>query len=177
MVKNSHEKKSHCHNTMNYTNILIEGPDGAGKSTAVERIKNVLHWDAKSLHHQEGDQFLRYLREYALAEKIVFDRGHFSEEVYSCLWRGGSPFSPEEKQILDQLCKTRFLVIFLNPGIEIIKQRYRQRIFHQQIKNEELQQSVDLFQQVMENHFYLFSALQNYADLEHLVQQVRGLVA
>ena len=54
------------------TKIIIEGPDCSGKSTVVERIKNMLRWDSKSLHHQPGNQFKRYLKEYALNDNIVF---------------------------------------------------------------------------------------------------------
>ena len=63
--------------------IIVEGPDCSGKSTLVNRTKNDLRWDSKSLHHKEGNQFLRYLKEYAFSEQIVLDRSHFSEEVYS----------------------------------------------------------------------------------------------
>ena len=72
---------------MKISKIIVEGPDCSGKSTVVERIKNMLCWDSKSLHHKEGNQFLRYLREYVLNENVVFDRAHFSEEAYSHLWR------------------------------------------------------------------------------------------
>ena len=80
--------------------IIVEGPDCSGKSTVVHRIKNALRWDSKSLHHKGGDQFSRYLREYANNDCIVFDRSHFSEIVYSKLWRNGSPFTEIESNIL-----------------------------------------------------------------------------
>ena len=59
--------------------IIIEGPDCSGKSTVVDRVKNELRWDSKSLHHREVYQFYRYLKEYSSANQIVFDRSHFSE--------------------------------------------------------------------------------------------------
>ena len=88
---------------MGLKRIIVEGPDCSGKSTLVDTLKNRLLWDAKSLHHKEGNQFQRYLKEYALGEEVVFNRAHFSENVYSKLWRGGSPFLEKEKEILNDL--------------------------------------------------------------------------
>lgn len=157
-------------------NLLVEGPDCSGKSTVVERLKNLLHWDAKSLHHQEGDQFKRYVREYALADNVVFDRGHFSEEVYSRLWRGGSPFLPQQKNILNALCQQMMIVIFVSPPLEIIQQRYQQRAFEQQIQFQELEQSRVLFCETMKEVPHILYASQDYEELEALLEKVKEVI-
>ena len=125
--------------------ILIEGPDCSGKSTLVNRLKNLLKWDAKSLHHLPGEQYPRYLKEYALNDFTIIDRGHISEHVYSCLWRNGGPFSNLEKEILDNVIYKSFLTIFCCPELEIMEKRYSERSYKQQIKLSELESSRKLF--------------------------------
>lgn len=158
------------------TRIIIEGPDCSGKSTVVDRIKNALHWDSKSLHHREGNQFARYLKEYAASEHIVFDRSHFSEEVYSKLWRGGSPFSKEEKEILDNICRLNTLVIFTCPEAEVLKERYLKRGYEQQIKPEELEKSRELFCSEFSKVPHSLYTSKDYDELNVLVKEVRELV-
>lgn len=152
--------------------ILVEGPDCSGKTTLVERLKNELHWDAKSLHHLEGNQFTRYLREYALQEQIVFNRGHYSEIAYGKLWRGGDPFSKEEQRILDDLCGQNMLVIFVNPPLSVLQERYSQRNFPQQIKSEELGLIQSYFCAIMNGIPHLLYKSESYQELSSLIQQV-----
>ncbi len=158
---------------MGYVAILVEGPDCSGKSTVVERLKNIFHWDSKSLHHRPGDQFGRYLREYALGEQIVFDRGHISEHVFAQMWRGGSPFSDEERSILDELCKNKILTIFTCPPVELMQQRYRERGFEQQIQLEELERCRTLFSTTFEKIPHIVYTSQNFAELDQLILRVR----
>ncbi|MFH1637127.1 MAG: hypothetical protein ABIB71_01750 [Candidatus Woesearchaeota archaeon] len=158
------------------TRIIIEGPDCSGKSTVVDRIKNALRWDSKSLHHKEGYQFRRYLLEYAINDRIVFDRSHFSEAVYSRLWRGGSPFSKKERKILDEICTIGTLVIFTCPDIQTIKQRYHHREFEQQIKYHELEKSRELFCEELKSIPYILYQSKNYDELNDLVKKVLDLI-
>lgn len=157
---------------MKKTQILVEGPDCSGKSTLVERLKNELRWDAKSLHHNEGNQFRRYLREYALQEQIVFDRGHFSEIVYSCLWRGRNPFLTKEQEILNEICKQNMIVIFANPSLETLQERYKKRTFPQQIKYEELGIAQKYFCEVMNKSPYHLYQSTSYAELQSLLEKI-----
>ena len=155
------------------TQILIEGTDCSGKTTLVERIKNELRWDAKALHHREEEQFRRYLREYALSEQVVFNRGHFSEIVYGRLWRGGNPFSAEQQSILDAICRQKMLLIFACPPLEILQQRYCERKFPQQIKYDELMALEGYFREQMEKVPHLCYRSTSYDELDSLLQQIR----
>ncbi|MFA5887236.1 MAG: hypothetical protein WC852_00815 [Candidatus Nanoarchaeia archaeon] len=158
------------------TRIIVEGSDCSGKSTVVDRVKNALHWDSKSLHHREGSQFARYLKEYATNENIVFDRSHFSEEVYSNLWRGGSPFSKPEKQILDGICSIDTLIIFTCPPAEVLKERYLKRGYEQQIRLEELEKSRELFCSEFNGIPHRLYLSKNYGELEELIREVKERV-
>ena len=156
--------------------ILVEGPDCSGKTTLVERLKNELHWDAKSLHHLDGNQFKRYLREYALQERTVFNRGHFSEMAYGKLWREGDPFSEAERNILDQICEQNMIVIFANPSLEVLQQRYLQRDFPQQIRSEELRIVQQYFSELMANVPHIPYQSSCHQELDSVIQNVVRLV-
>ena len=156
------------------TQIMVEGPDCSGKSMLVDRLKNTLHWDAKSLHHKPGDQFHRYLQEYAFADHLIFDRGHLSEHVYATLWRGGTPFSAEERRLLDQIQAHQMLLIFVNPPLATLQQRYLRREFRQQISFEELERSQQQFQETLQSLIHLVYTAQTYTELDLLVEKVKG---
>lgn len=152
--------------------ILIEGPDCSGKSTLVDRLKNSLVWDAKHLHHQAGDQFSRYLREYALADKLIFDRGHISEMVYGQLWRGGRPFNKKEYQILNDLIKEKFILVYVCSKIDVLEKRYQERNYAQQIKLSELKKSKKLFDQELANFEPIKYYSHNYQELDELIVKI-----
>lgn len=156
--------------------ILVEGPDCSGKTTLVERLKNELQWDAKSLHHKEGNQFTRYLREYALQEQVVFNRGHYSEIAYGKLWRGGNAFLEEEKNILGEICKQNMVVIFASPPLEVLQQRYQQRHFPQQIKYEELGTINQYFSEIMQDTPHLLYRSSSLDELQALIVTVKNLL-
>jgi len=156
--------------------IIIEGPDCSGKSTVVERIKNMLHWDSKSLHHIEGDQFERYLKEYANNLNTVFDRSHISEIVYSILWNRANPFSPDEQKMLNDICNNKVLIIFVCPDIEVIKSRYLNRKFEQQISFNELEKSREIFIEVMGKLPFLLYQSKDYEELDSLLKSVREII-
>lgn len=152
--------------------ILIEGPDCSGKSTALDRIKNTLRWDAKSLHHLEGDQFQRYIKEYCSSEKIVFDRGHISELVYGKMWRGGNPFTEKEQTNLDFYLQRKGLIIFALPSEEVLIERYRKRNFQQQIKENELAQARNLFLEYSKKIPHILYKSSSIQELNELVAEV-----
>ena len=163
--------------TKKYRFVIVEGPDCSGKSTLVERLKNSLHWDSKYLRHAKKNQFFRYLSEYATQKNTVFDRAHFSEEVYSQMWRGGSPFATDEKKILDDICHLHALTIFCLPSKEDMTARYNSRDFDQQITLAEMVESYEAFAKQAEKFGDLIYHSQNYAELDTLVEKVKELVS
>jgi thymidylate kinase len=162
--------------TRKYRFIVVEGPDCSGKSTLVERLKNSLHWDSKYLRHAKKKQFFRYLGEYATQKNTIFDRAHFSEEVYSHMWRGGSPFLPEEKRILDEICHLHALTIFCLPSKEDMIARYNSRDFDQQITLPEMIASYEAFESEAKKSGNLIYKSQNYAELDELISKVKEMV-
>ena len=135
-----------------------------------------MRWDSKSLHHLEGNQFDRYSKEYILNENVVFDRSHISEIIYSQMWRGGSPFSKNEEKFLDYLSNKNSLIIFTNPPIEKIKERYLSRNYDQQISLNELNKSRELFIKKFENLDFIEYNSKNLEELNKIVNLVLGKI-
>jgi hypothetical protein len=93
--------------------IIVEGPDGTGKSSLVKRLQAELGagWDAVHLGHKNGDQFKRYFGVYLDADRLLVDRGHFSETVYSRVHGRAQPFAPWEQARLDRMARDEFITI------------------------------------------------------------------
>jgi len=81
---------------------------------------------------------LRYLRIYLQSRNMILDRGHFSEMVYSDLWRGGVPFQKWETAILNHFARQNFITVLCTAPSETLKQRYREREYAQTIDADEL---------------------------------------
>jgi len=121
--------------------IVVEGTDCSGKTTLMDALKNrlcYLGWDVVNLGHRDGNQYNRYISQYLKADKVIFDRGHFSEIVHGDLWRGGHGMSTKEVNNLNEYVFRNFLVVFVHAPEEILKERYYSRLYDQIIKSDEL---------------------------------------
>jgi thymidylate kinase len=110
--------------------IIVEGNDGTGKTTLVDELSGVLRpqgWDTKTLVHRPGDQFSRYLLEYSNADRIIFNRSHFAEQVFGSIYRGQNPFSDSELEMLNAIVRQYAMVIYCDLPILEIKKRLDRR--------------------------------------------------
>jgi thymidylate kinase len=157
-------------------NIIVEGVDCAGKSTLVKEIKNRLKYDVLALGHRAGDdQFRRYLRAYADHERMVYERSHISEVVYSVLYGREQPFSQSRRSLLDQIAAETSLVIFADPDVDIAKERYlaRQGVY-QQIQLDQLETCIGLFRDYRKAYKWnsVVYKSRDWAELEAIVDKV-----
>lgn len=96
--------------------ILVEGMDGAGKTTLIEKLKAIN--DAvlcKHFTHDDvvatPDPILRYAQYLEWASKqcastIIFDRGWYSDMIYENILRGGkNAISDAQISMVERLCK------------------------------------------------------------------------
>lgn len=133
-------------------NIIVEGIECAGKTTLIDEVRREIPgWDLKFLGHKDGNQFRRYAWEYNVNEGTIFNRAHYSELVYSTLHNRANPFTETGRQILDSLVGESTLVIFCDPEIEDVKERYMQRETAQPVDYDELEEVHGLFKEVFEN--------------------------
>lgn len=113
--------------------IILEGPDGAGKSTLAARISELT--GAKLLHKGPPERDL--ISEYTLdlqwyrpgsGVDVVCDRWHLGEEVYGPLLRGEEGFPRPVFHHVEKTLEVRgALVGALNPPLKVLRERLESR--------------------------------------------------
>lgn len=94
--------------------ILVEGIDGAGKTTFIENLKKVAyrcdvkHFTAADVREQP-DPVLRYygmLAQCAVAgyETVILDRGWYSDLVYGRVLRQAEEINWDQIRIIERMC-------------------------------------------------------------------------
>lgn len=84
--------------------IILEGPDGSGKTTLANKLTEDLGVTRYHVGHVPGKQFLRYLNIALDGPKhVVFDRFHISEMVYSTLFRESPSLSIHQFFALEEV--------------------------------------------------------------------------
>lgn len=95
--------------------LIVEGPDGSGKSTLVKALSEGTSLEVaqsfSSSRHSMPQQGVRRRVFSAISallrgEILIHDRLYFSELVYGSILRGAALFSPEEQQWINGTLKT-----------------------------------------------------------------------
>lgn len=120
--------------------ILVEGMDGAGKTTLIEKLKAIN--DAilcKHFTHEDvaamPDPVLRYAQYLECASKqrastVIFDRGWYSDMIYENILRNGkNAISTEQISIVERLCRSYgdLTVVFVTTSVNNAWARCKQR--------------------------------------------------
>lgn len=108
-------------------NIIIEGPDGVGKSTLVEKLKQHYNIDSIRLSYKDPKDFNFYDR---ILEKTdcIFDRHFLSEIVYSKLFRRGCELSWDETvELFNKTQDLNIPIFILDTDKEEILKRFKMR--------------------------------------------------
>ncbi|MDX6916317.1 hypothetical protein R9X49_14510 [Pectobacterium carotovorum] len=130
--------------------IIIEGVECSGKTTLIQRIRSdVISYDCIMLGHQSGSQFDRYMRDYMVNERVIFNRSHYSEFIYSRLWERGVPFSTSELDVLNDYIHRNFITILCTADVCSLAERYAKRQYKQKVNLNELSEVKSLFDDVL----------------------------
>jgi hypothetical protein len=143
--------------------VVLEGITSSGKTELVSSLKAELKrcggFDVKELTHMEsGDQYGRYLREYATQERVLFHRSHVSEHVLGRILRGNSPFSEHELATLNAIIASRFLCVLTEPPsfqtfLERVAKRPGKEVFGEDTYNEVVESFRKSFEQLPHLHY------------------------
>ncbi len=130
--------------------IIIEGVECSGKTTLIQRVRSdVISYDCIMLGHQNGPQFDRYMRDYMVNDRVIFNRSHYSELIYSRLWKRGVPFSASELDVLNDYIVRNFITILCTADVCCLAERYAKRQYKQKVNLNELSEIKSIFDDVL----------------------------
>lgn len=93
---------------------IIDGPDGAGKSTLARQIQEanpgsiILHFGTPATEEEANNYWLTYfnaLKDYA-DKVVIFDRSWYSDMVYGPVMRNRCEMSPEHAEMLEMTVRS-----------------------------------------------------------------------
>ena len=104
--------------------IIVEGPDGAGKSTAIEELSMelwrqgrgcVLINPKRSPNQSAAVEYMVKLDWYKPGKGVdlILDRSWYSEDIYGPIWRGESSVSPQQRVNLEAWALKKGAVVVL----------------------------------------------------------------
>lgn len=107
--------------------IIIEGPDGAGKSTLAKSLADRLDMNILKMTANGGQSVPEYLQKLA-CDGVIIDRCWVSEQVYSDLFGREPRIGHDDAEALTELCEHMGIpIIVLLPQLHIVIGRLNER--------------------------------------------------
>lgn len=102
--------------------IIIEGPDGAGKSTLADGLAKRLGLDVLKMTVNGGRCVDEYVPKIAL-KGVIMDRCWISEGIYADVLGREPRYTKDDCEILECLCEVGDvpIVVLLPPLVEVVK--------------------------------------------------------
>ena len=131
--------------------IIIEGPDGADKTTLAEQISRqtkypIIHRTKPKNEEEKKRMMGEYLQTIRSGKNMIFDRCWYSEMAYGPVMRDSSVISyPQMYELEEQLAKTGALIIYATGPKAALWQRCQKR-------GEEYITSRDNFNAIYDNY-------------------------
>lgn len=113
--------------------IILEGIDGAGKTTLAQHILEASQIETTILHRGplQGtveDELIYPLQRVTADELLISDRWHLGELIYGPIYRGKSVVEGFYNDLIDQLLFDMNAVkVVLSPPLDVIKARLEAR--------------------------------------------------
>lgn len=107
--------------------IIIEGPDGAGKSTLAKSLAGALDMNILKMTANGGQSVPEYLQKLA-CDGVIIDRCWVSEQVYSDLFGREPRIDHDDAEALTELCEHIGIpIIVLLPPLHVVIGRLNER--------------------------------------------------
>lgn len=107
--------------------IIIEGPDGAGKSTLAKSLAGALDMNILKMTANGGQSVPEYLQKLA-CDGVIIDRCWVSEQVYSDLFGREPRIDHDDAEALTELCERMCIpIIVLLPPLHVVIGRLNER--------------------------------------------------
>ena len=107
--------------------IIIEGPDGAGKSTLAKSLADRLDMNILKMTANGGQSVQEYLQKLA-CDGVIIDRCWVSEQIYSDLFGREPRIGNDDAEALTELCgRVGVPIIVLLPPLHGVISRLNER--------------------------------------------------
>lgn len=107
--------------------IIIEGPDGAGKSTLAKSLAGALGMNILKMTADGGQSVPEYLQKLA-CDGVIIDRCWVSEQVYSDLFKRKPRIDNDDAEALTEFCGLAGIpIIVLLPPLDVVISRLNER--------------------------------------------------
>lgn len=107
--------------------IIIEGPDGAGKSTLAKSLADRLDMNILKMTANGGQSVPEYLQKLA-CDGVTIDRCWVSEQIYSDLFKREPRIDNGDAEELTKFCGlARIPIIVLLPPLHVVISRLNER--------------------------------------------------
>lgn len=113
--------------------IIVEGPDGSGKTTLAEKIARqsgytLLHRSQPKSEEEKRNMMAEYLHVIKSGKNVVMDRCWYSEMVYGPIMRDATCIDyPEMYELERLLCKKGAILIYCTDAPEVLWSRCQRR--------------------------------------------------
>lgn len=107
--------------------IIIEGPDGAGKSTLAKSLAGALDMNILKMTANGGQSVPEYVQKLA-CDGVIIDRCWVSEQIYSDLFGREPRIDNDDAEALTGLCgRAGIPIIVLLPPLHVVIGRLNKR--------------------------------------------------
>lgn len=107
--------------------IIIEGPDGAGKSTLAKSLADRLDMNILKMTANGGQSVPEYMQKLA-CDGVIIDRCWVSEQIYSDLFGREPRIDNDDAESLTEFCGfARVPIIVLLPPLHVVISRLDER--------------------------------------------------
>lgn len=106
---------------------IIEGPDGAGKSTLAKSLADRLDMNILKMAANGGQSVLEYVQKLA-CDGVIIDRYWVSEQVYSDMFGRDPRISEDDAEALTDFCRLAGIPIIIPlPPLHVVISRLNSR--------------------------------------------------
>lgn len=107
--------------------IIIEGPDGAGKSTLAESLAGTLDMNILKMT-ANGGQSMRGYEQKLACDGVIIDRCWVSEQIYSDLFGREPRIDNDDAEALTEFCgRVGIPIVVLLPPLHVVINRLNER--------------------------------------------------
>ena len=102
-------------------NIIIEGPDGAGKSTLAKQLAEslnleIVHFVAPTDNTPQFEMYRDFMID---AQNVILDRAWYSDMVYGPVFRGKAEIRSSDMRELERGAEDTFVIYCTGPVYEM----------------------------------------------------------